>query len=377
MDRCVIIAGETSGDQYGSKLMSEINKISGNAVEFWGIGGKEMLNSGLNQLENIDNISVVGFSEALKKLPHMAILAKRISQFIYEVNPSYVILIDFPGFNLNVAKKIKNISPKTKINFFISPQVWAWNEKRIKSIEKYIDQMIVIFPFEEKYYNNKNINTIYVGHPFLDSWHPSDKAVLKEKLNLSLDKTVVGIFPGSRKQELKRHLPIYLKVVEKLLENNTEMQFALGLAPGFDVQEIINEYKISNIKIIKENPLGLLECCDVAIVTSGTISLQATFMITPCVVAYKLSRLSGYISRLLMNVKYISITNIIANKMILPELVQSNVNLKNLILEINKLTTDTKYYESIKNDLQSVKNIFLNKSNAINNAAKCIINEKN
>ena len=112
MDRCVIIAGETSGDQYGSKLMSEINKISGGVVEFWGIGGKEMLNSGLNQLENINNISVVGFSEALKKIPYMSLLAKRISQFIYETNPSNVILIDFPGFNLNLAKKIlfyKNI----------------------------------------------------------------------------------------------------------------------------------------------------------------------------------------------------------------------------------------------------------------------------
>ena len=132
-----------------------------------------------------------------------------------------------------------------------------------------------------------------------------------------------------------------------------------------------------NIKIIKEKPLDLLECCDVAIVTSGTISLQATFMNTPCIVAYKLSRLSGYLSRLLMKVKYISMTNIIADKMILPELVQSNVNSKKLIMEINKLTTDIKYYESIKNDLQSVKKIFLDKSNAINNAARCIINEKN
>lgn len=377
MDRCVIIAGETSGDQYGSKLMSEINKISGNAVEFWGIGGKEMLNGGLNQLEKIDNLSVVGFSEVLKKIPYMSILAKRVTQFVCEVSPSNVILIDFPGFNLNVAKKIKKASPKTKISFFIGPQVWAWNEKRIKTIKKNIDQMIVIFPFEEKYYSNKNINAIYVGHPFLDSWKPSDKRELKEKLNLSLDRTVVGIFPGSRKQELKRHLPIYLEMVETLVRNNTELEFAVGLAPGFDVQEIINQYKISNIKIIKENPLDLLECCDLAIVTSGTISLQATFMNTPCIVAYKLSRLSGYISRLLMKVKYISMTNILADKMVLPELVQSHVNSKNLIMEINKLTTDIKYYESIKNDLQSVKKMFLNKSNSINTAAQCIVNEKN
>ena len=151
MKRYVIIAGETSGDQYGGQLMCEINKISCESVEFWGIGGHDMLASGLNQIENINNMSVVGFSEALSKIPYMTILSKRITQFIYELKPSNVILIDYPGFNLNLAKKIKNQSPKTKINFFISPQIWAWNENRIKSIKKYVDQMIVIFQFEEKY----------------------------------------------------------------------------------------------------------------------------------------------------------------------------------------------------------------------------------
>jgi lipid-A-disaccharide synthase len=377
MNRYVIVAGETSGDQYGGQLMSEIKKISCGAVEFWGVGGKEMLNNGLNQLENIDKISIIGFSEAFKKMPSLVILSNRISQFVREVNPSSVILIDFPGFNLNLAKQIKKRSPKTKIKFFISPQIWAWNERRIKTIKKYIDQMIVIFPFEEKYYKKKKVDAIYVGHPFLDNWMPSDKKVLKKKLNLPSGKRVLGIFPGSRKQELKKHLPIYLEVIKKIVENDVDIECAIGLAPGFNKEEIINQYKILNIKIIVDDPLKLLECSDLAIVTSGTISLQATFMNTPCVVAYKLSWLSGYISKLLMKVKYISMTNIIANKMILPELIQSDVNANNLIKKIDKMMTDTKYYNSIKSGQKNIKKMFLNKSNAINNAAECIVNEKN
>ena len=377
MKRHVIIAGETSGDQYGGQLMCEINKISRERVEFWGIGGHDMLASGLNQIENINNMSVVGFSEALSKIPYMTILSKRITQFIYELKPSNVILIDYPGFNLNLAKKIKNQSPKTKINFFISPQIWAWNENRIKSIKKYVDQMIVIFPFEEKYYNNKNINAKYVGHPFLDTWKPSNKKEIRRRNNLSLRKKLVGIFPGSRAQELEKHLPDYLKMADKLMGENKNIECAIGLAPEFNEGEIKNQYKISNIKIISDNPLKLLECCDVALVTSGTISLQATFMNTPCVVAYKLSKLLAYISKLLMKVKYISMTNIIANKKIIPELIQSDVNVNNLVVEVNRLLADTKYYNSIKRDLKIIKNGFLNKSNAINNAAKIIINEKN
>ena len=377
MKRYVIIAGETSGDQYGSQLMSAINQISNEDVEFWGVGGDDMLNGGLNQLEKDHNLSVVGFSEAFKKIPYMSILSKRLLQFICEVKPSRVILIDFPGFNLNLAKKIKSQSPQTKINFFISPQIWAWNEKRIHIIKKCVDQMIVIFPFEEKYYRDKNINAKYVGHPFLDSWRPSSKKVLKTQLNLSLKKKIVGIFPGSRKQELERHLPTYLEMANQLIKNNRNIECAIGLAPGFDAKKIKNQYNISKIKMVSDKPLNLLESCDVALVTSGTISLQASFMNVPCVVAYKLSKLSGYISKLLIKVEYISMANIVADKKIIPELIQKDVNVDNLILEINRLLADSKYYKSIKNDLKIMKNSFLNKSNAMRNAAKTIINEKN
>ena len=282
-----------------------------------------------------------------------------------------MILIDFPGFNLSLAKKIKLLSPSTRIDFFISPQIWAWNEKRVGTIKKYVDNMMVIFPFEETFYKKHGIKASYVGHPFLDSWKPSNKKGLRKKLNLSLRKKVVGIFPGSRKQELEKHFPIYLEVAKQLIKNRN-IECVVGLAPGFNKAEIKKLYSTSNIKIITETPIELLECCDVAIVTSGTISLQATFMNTPCIVAYRLSKLSGYISKLLINVKYISMTNIVANKKIIPELIQNDVNTNNLFLIINKLLHDKNYYNSIKHEMELVTNKFINKTNSMNNAATII-----
>jgi len=370
MKRHVIIAGETSGDQYGGQLMNSIRSVGG-PVEFWGVGGDDMVGAGLNQFEDIHKIEVIGFSEAIKKIPYMDSLGRKISRFVYETKPHSVILIDFPGFNLNLAKKIKLLSPSIRIDFFISPQLWAWNENRINAIKKNIDNMMVIFPFEENFYKKHGIEAKYVGHPFLDNWKPSNKKMLRKKLNLSLRKKIVGIFPGSRTQELEKHFPIYLEVAKKLM-NNKNIECVVGLAPGFSEAEIKNLYDLSNLKVVTTSPIELLECCDAAIVTSGTISLQATFMNTPCVVAYKLSKLSGYISKLLIKVKYISMTNIVANKKIIPELLQNDVNTINLLLIMNKLLDDREYYNTIKHEMKLVTNKFTNKNNAIKNAAAII-----
>ena len=370
MKRYVLIAGETSGDQYGGQLMKALKDIDPES-EFWGIGGKEMINAGLNQFENIHNMSVVGFSEVLKKIPAMLKLANRLAQFIDEVKPDRVILIDFPGFNLSLAKRIKHRSNETKIDYFISPQIWAWNEKRVNIIKKYINHVIVIFPFETSFYKKHGIKAHYVGHPYLDLWKPSTTKYLRKKLKLKNSEKIVGIFPGSRTQELKVHLPIYLKVAQSLSKHKNT-RCVIGLAPGFNKLNINKQFNVGNIEIIDDEPLKLLECCDVALVTSGTISLQATFMNTPCVVAYKLSRLSGFLSKLMMKVNFISMTNIIANKIVIPEFIQGEVNVKNLDFIISKLLNDEEYYKKIKFEMNSVKEKFVNKKNVINNAAKII-----
>ena len=370
MKRYVIIAGEISGDNYGSKLIASIRSAHNDRVEFWGIGGPKMVEAGLNSLANIDNIAVVGFSEVIKKLPVLLRLLNRLALFINELNPDNIILIDFPGFNLKLAQKIKKQSKKLKITYFISPQIWAWNEGRIKNIKKYIDLMLVIFPFEKEYYLSKNINVHYIGHPFLDDLELNSQINNKTNFGFSENKKIIGIFPGSRREEIKRHLPIYLKSIRIFKKNHPNIECAIGLAPGFDIEKIQKEYHTGNIPIINKNPLLMLSCCDVALVTSGTISLEATFMNIPSIVSYKLSTLSWLISKILIKTKYISITNIMANRMLIPEFIQHNVTSKNIIKELSNSIYEKNIL--IKNELKKIQNEFSDRKNAIDNAVKLI-----
>ncbi len=367
MKRYIIIAGETSGDTYGAELMKKIRAQHSQPVSFWGIGGNKMASNGLCEINDMHSISVVGFTEIVKKIPSILKLLNKISDFAKEIKPTGIILIDFPGFNLRLAKKINRSIP---IMYFISPQLWAWNKKRISLVKKYVDHMLVIFPFEENFYKEHGVKVSYLGHPFLDSWKPSKKSILKKQLGLSISKKIIGIFPGSRKEELKRHLPIYLDAVEKLRSINSDFEFCLGLAPGFDANELKKTYNLDQIAIIDKKPLDLLECSDVAIVTSGTISLQASFMGTPCIVSYRLSFLSWIISRFLIKVKYISMTNIVLNKMLIPELIQHDVTSNNISKEVQKILKD----KNIKSNLNNVKNVFMSKTDCIKNASKIIKN---
>ena len=378
MKRYIIIAGETSGDNYGQKLIQAIKKQQPEPIEFWGIGGPKMIASGLNSLEDVNNVSVVGFSEVIKKLPALSKLLNRLALFINELNPDNIILIDFPGFNLNLAKKIKkNSQNKLHVTYFISPQVWAWNERRINHIKKYINTMLVIFPFEEKYYKKKNISSHYVGHPFLDDLKCKLYSSSKKDLGFDENKKLIGVFPGSRSEEVKQHLPIYLDAVHQFQQKNPNTECALGLAPGFDKSKIEQQYDIRKITVFDKNQLLMLGCCDVALVTSGTISLEATFMNIPTIVSYRLSYISWIISKILLKTKYISITNIMHNSMVVPELIQHNVTSKNIIKHLTQILYEDNL--KIKNTLKEVQDLFLQKHNAINSAANHIItnNEKN
>ena len=377
MKRYIIIAGETSGDNYGQKLIQAIKQQENEPVEFWGIGGSQMVAAGLNSLEDANKISVVGFSEVIKKIPTLSKLLNRLALFINELNPHNIILIDFPGFNLNLAKRIKKYSKNNlHITYFISPQVCAWNERRINHIKKYINTMLVIFPFEEQYYKNKNIFSRYVGHPFLDDLKRNLYGGSKRDLGFDEKKKLIGIFPGSRSEEIKRHLPIYLDAIHQFQLNNPNIEYAVGLAPGFDRSKIEQQYDIRKINIIDNNPLLMLSCCDVALVTSGTISLEATFMNIPSIVSYRLSFISWFISKMLLKTKYISITNIMHNSMVIPELIQHNVTSKNIIKHLAKILYKDNL--KIKNNLKEVQHMFLQTHNAIDSAAEYIIttNEK-
>ena len=197
-----IIAGEQSADNHGAALMMAI-RAQNHDIEFRGIGGKKMIKAGLNSLENIDKMAVMGFVEVIKHLRFFRNVTMKVLEEIDNCQPRQIILIDYPGFNLRMAKKIKE-KFDIPITYYISPQLWAWKENRVKIIRKYIDQMLVIFPFEEEWYREREVKAKFVGHPIFDEWTPSSKEELCKLLNLNVDNRIITLYPGSRLQEIKK-----------------------------------------------------------------------------------------------------------------------------------------------------------------------------
>ena len=346
-----IIAGEVSGDKHGAVLMQELKLLDPHS-NFHGVGGKKMTSEGLNSLCPIDKLAVMGFWEVLKKLLFFSKLEKAILLDVKNKAPDQVILIDYPGLNLRLAKKIKKMSD-VFITFYIAPQVWAWKEKRTEIIRNHIDKLLVIFPFEKKWFKNKSVNATYVGHPILDEWKKKDKKELRNNLKLKSKDPLLVLFPGSRRQELLRHLKIMMKCAKLIKLNIPNLQIVLGLASGLTLKD---REKIPNdILIESNNPIGCLECADAAIVASGTATLEAAVFNVPSVIIYKSSFLSWLITKFVIKTKTIGMANLIANKMIMPEYLQYNINENRIAQDITSILSNKKKSLTIKNELTIIK----------------------
>ena len=362
-----IIAGEKSADNHGSYLMKAMLE-NNPQICFVGIGGKNMINEGLNSLENLDKMAVMGFLEVIKHYYFFKKLINKIIEKINYYNPIQIILIDYPGFNLRLAKKIKQ-KIQIPISYYISPQIWAWKENRIETIKKYIDQMLVIFPFEEEWYKARGVNAIFVGHPLFDSWEKSNREKLCKILNLNSNKNIIVLYPGSRLQEIRKHLPIMVKAAIKLKSFDDNFQFVLGASDDINwSQWIMPKF----IKIESTNPTKALECADIAMIASGTSTIEAAVFGTPMIIIYKMSQVSWWLSKLLVKIKYAGMVNIISNKKIVPELLQNNATPDKLYSTMINLINNHLSLDKMKADLLLVKSN-LQGNGASKNAAKNII----
>lgn len=345
-----IIAGEKSGDNHGADLMESLLKHETN-INFIGIGGDNMIKAGLHTIESIDNMAVMGFSEVLRHLFFFKKLMNRLLLEINNSNPNQIILIDYPGFNLRLAKKIKKIY-NIPITYYISPQLWAWKENRINLIRKYIDQMLVIFPFEEKWYKERGIQARFVGHPILNQLKKYNSDEILNHFGFENSDKIITLYPGSRNQEFKKHFPILLTMAKKLHTNNKQIKFILGLSSSINIQDI----KIPDWIIIeKDDPRKSLECADLALVASGTSTLEAAVFGTPMIIIYKMSNISWFISKLFIKVKYAGMVNIIAESMIIPELLQNDLNSSNLYDMTLKIINNPECIKKMKSDLSDIK----------------------
>ena len=355
-----IIAGEPSGDLHGENLINEIKKIDESA-EFQGLGGPLMQKAGLNTTIDFQRLSVMGFWEVLKDLRFFLQLKKNIINSILQLKPKKIILIDYPGFNLSLAKSLKQ-TIKTPVLYYISPQVWAWKKKRVYLIKKYIDSLIVVFPFEISWFKKYSLDVEFFGHPLIDQFKKIDT-----KGNADNSQTI-ALFPGSRSQEIKKHLPLLNKTSRVLKEKNPHLNFILNITPGLSKQKI-QSLVDKNIKVVQEKSSDVfLKSCG-AIVTSGTATLECAITKTPFVVIYKTSFISWLIAKSFLSVPFICIVNLLANKEIIPELVQKEATPQKIANQLLKILNNSK---KIKKDLKKVTDS-LGRGDAYIKTAKYIV----
>lgn len=367
-----LISGEASGDLHGSNLIKELKLLDNNS-EFVAWGGDLMQQQGAKILKHYKDLAFMGLVEVIKNLPTIKKNMKFCISSIIDYKPDVLILIDYPGFNLRIAKKLKNSG--IKIFYYISPTIWAWHKSRIKTIKKYINKMFVILPFEKEFYKNLNYDVDYVGNPLNDSiseYLKLQKNYTKQDFindnNLS-NLPKIAILPGSRLQEIEKMLPKMLKVANYF----EDFEFIIASAPNLDYDYYNKNYKIpKNVKILLNKTYDILNFSEFAIVTSGTASLETALFKTPQIVCYYTNNLTFFIAKLLVNVKYISLVNLILNKLAVVELIQNNFTVNNLKNELNNMINNKSYIDKINDDYNFLEKI-IGKNDTSRKLAELII----
>lgn len=361
-----IIAGEASGDLHASNLMKALLEKDSNAeFRFW--GGDLMQQVGGTLVKHYRDLAFMGFLEVAKNLRTILGNIKKCKEDIQNYQPDVLILVDYPGFNLRIAEFAKGLG--IKVIYYISPQLWAWKEGRVETIKKYVDEILVILPFEEDFYKKHQYKAHFVGHPLLDaiSGLKEINAEAFKKENGLNDKEIIALLPGSRKQEVEKMLAMMLSVRAFF----KDYQFVIAGAPSLP-KDFYKKFVDDDVHFVSNKTYDLLRCSKAALVTSGTATLETALLNIPEIVCYRTSRVSYEIGkRLVKNIKYISLVNLIMDKEVVKELIQKELNTESLVAEMHLILEGEKREEILKNyELLREK---LGGKGASENAAKIII----
>ncbi len=366
-----IISGEASGDLHGSNLIKELKKRDTAAdIRCW--GGDKMQAAGATLVKHYKELAFMGFLEVIKNLGTILKNIKVCKEDILQYKPTALILIDYPGFNLRIAKWAKENG--IPVIYYISPQVWAWKENRVKLIKNCVDKMLVILPFEKEFYATWNYEVEYVGHPLVEV---VEGFLYEEKKNIEQgirnieqgSKNTIALLPGSRQQEILKKLPIMLEVAKHF----PDYQFVVAKAPGLDegfYADLLKPY--SNVSSVVNKTYDLLVQSKAALVTSGTATLETALFAVPEVICYKGSTFSYQIAKRLIKIKFIGLVNLIMDKEVVKELIQDELTVENLKQELNLLLTDEAKKQQLKEDYTALKNLLSKGGHASSNAAESI-----
>jgi lipid-A-disaccharide synthase len=352
--KLMIIAGEVSGDLIGASLIRELKKLDAGLTIF-GIGGDKMREQGMNILYHINKMAFLGFTEVVKHLPFIQKVQADLLVVAKKEEIKSVVLIDYPGFNLSIAKKFKKNG--IKIIYYISPQLWAWGSGRMKKIKRLVNKMLVVFPFEEKLYKSNNVDVEFVGHPLVDrinEYRFLSKEELVSRFDLDQSKELLLIMPGSRKHEVEKLFPQIIKAARKLAD---EFNLQIVIAGSSNIDEsLFNKLSgQSDFKVITGNTYDLMKHSNFGIVKSGTSTLEAGYFALPMIIVYKISGLTYLIVKKLIKVNKIGMVNILLEDNVVPELIQNDVSEDKIYAAGKKIINVKEHYNSIKEKLKKVK----------------------
>jgi lipid-A-disaccharide synthase len=350
----LIIAGEISGDLHGASLIKELKKLN-REINIYGIGGDKMQDAGMQITYHINRMAFLGFVEVVRHIPFIKKVQKRLIELVKTKNINTAVLIDYPGFNLSIAKKLKRMN--VKIVYYISPQIWAWGSGRINKIKKMVNKMLVVFPFEKRLYSDHNVDVEFVGHPLLErlkEYEFLSKEKLFEKYNLDRNKEILLILPGSRDQEVRHLFPEMIKAAVKLAAE-FNLQVITACSSNIDENLFNRITEVKGFKVVKNDTYNLLKNSKFGIVKSGTSTLEAALFQLPIVIVYKTSTLTYWIGKGLIKVDQIGMANIICGERVVPELIQNQVREKTIYEECKRILADNRLYETIKSKFELIK----------------------
>jgi len=365
MKRVMIIAGEASGDLHAAKLVREVKEKNKN-ITFYGIGGKNMVDAGVETLVDSAQLAVVGLFEVLAHWNTISGALKKMQYLLRTSPPDLLVLTDYPDFNLRLAKTAKECG--VKVLFYISPQVWAWRQKRVFKIRKLVDMMAVVFPFEENFYKKYGVPVRFVGHPLVDEVHTTNnKKDLRDEFLLDNDKPVVGLFPGSRQSEIKRLLPIIIDSATKILEEKPETQFIIPVASTLKEDDILPYFDDVefDMRVISQRSHDVMHVCDAVITVSGTVTLELALLKVPMVVINKISKFSYFFVSRMLKINHVALCNIVAGKRVVPELIQNNATAMKITAELISLLDNTERRNSIYREFSTLEEKLTNKETKI------------
>ena len=354
MRKLFVLTGEPSGDKLASKVISKL-KNSNSDIEYLSVGGEHLKALGIKSLYNLEEITYLGFTKVLLNIFKIQKKINETVDKIIEFNPDILFSVDSPDFTLRVAKKVKKLKPNIKTIHFVAPQVWVWRERRAKQLKSFIDHILLLFPFEKKYFEKENIKSTFTGHPLLE-----ERGQSKVDISQIIKgyKNFFSIYPGSRQSEINVLIPILLQFIKLMNEKYTDILFvfhsisehnhlikSLLVKEGFKNCEVISDEKTKSY-VLKQSMF--------AVSKSGTVSLEICNAKIPSIIIYKMSRINFFIVKMLVKVKFANIINIVANEEIIPELLQSKCNSKNIYKTVNELLNDK---QSLEKQLSKTKAI--------------------